>query len=336
MNRLRISNPMLFVVGCPRSGTTLLQRMLDHHPKLAVANDTHFAVRALYKSAPRYIGHAIRGNEIPLDDALVDGLLDYHRFHRLGVDADEARAMAVDSPTYSGWIERLYTSFAVNRGKTYGAEKTPDYVRHMPLLKGLFPWAKFLHIIRDGRDVALSTLEWAGPKKGPGRWELWEREPVAACALWWRWQVETGRLDARRRLGSESYAEVRYEELVSEPEEQLRRISDFLALPYSEWMVRFHHGKTTSVPGKSAKSNWLPATPGLRDWTAQMRPDDQALFQCIAGPTLATLGLPATAHPVSPVVRRRAKSCLEWWSRFTARRTRKTRRRLEGIIERSA
>ncbi len=335
MNAKRISNPFMFIVGCPRSGTTLLQRMLDHHPQLAVANDTHFIPRALYKSAPRQVTRAIEGHGIPLDDALIDGLLNYHRFHRLGVDADEARDMAVDLSTYSGWIERIYTSFAVDQGKIYGAEKTPDYVRHMPLLKGLFPWAKFLHIIRDGRDVALSTLEWAGPGKGPGRWQLWVHEPVAACALWWRWQVETGRADSRR-LGAENHAEVRYENLVHDPEGQLRWISAFLGLPYSEWMLRFHSGKTTSIPGKSAKSNWLPATPGLRDWKTQMEPDDQALFQCIAGQTLAALDLPATAYPITPAIRSRAKECIEWWGRFIDRRRKKTRQHLETIVERSA
>jgi len=331
----RITNPVLFVVGCPRSGTTLLQRMLDHHPQLAVANDTHFIPRALLKAAPQHLARAIEGNEIPLDDALIEGLLGYHRFPRLGVDVDEARALARESSTYSGWIERIYSSFAVNHGKVFGGEKTPDYVRHLPLLQGLFPRARFLHIIRDGRDVALSTLEWAGPKKGPGRWDLWETEPLAASALWWRWQVQKGRADSQR-LAPGNYAEVCYEDLVRDPEGQLRWISAFLALPYSDWMVRFHSGRTTSIPGKSAKSNWLPATPGLRDWKDQMSPDDQALFQCIAGQTLVALGLPATKHPISVAVRSRAAGCIEWWRRFVDRLGKKERRRLEVNVERPA
>jgi len=334
MNDQRVSNPLLFVVGCPRSGTTLLQRMLDHHPHLAVANDTHFIPRALLRAAPEQVANAVRGRAIPLDKVLIDSLLSYHRFHRLGVDPDEARAMAVDCSTYSDWIERLYTSFAVNQGKIYGGEKTPDYVRYMPLLQGLFPWAKFLHIIRDGRDVALSALDWAGPKKGPGRWELWEQDPVATCALWWRWQVEKGRIDARR-LGAANHVEVRYEDLVEDPERELRRISAFLALPYSERMVRFHAGKTTSNPGKSAKSNWLPATPGLRDWRTQMRATDQALFQCIAGDTLKALQFPCTAQSIPPATRRRAKNSVEWWREFTDRRQKKARRSVGRTVERS-
>ena len=327
------ANPFVFVVGCPRAGTTLLQRMLDHHPQLAVANDTHFIPRALHKLAPRQVARAVEGHAIPLDDALIDGLLNYHRFHRIGVDADDARTMAAESSTYAGLIERIYAGFAARQGKPYGGEKTPDYVRYMPLLHGLFPQTKFLHIIRDGRDVALSTLDWAGPQKGPGKWDLWEYEPVGACALWWRWQVETGRADGRR-LAPGNYAEVCYDNLVSYPEGQLRWISGFLGLRYTESMVSFHSGKTTSIPGKSAKGNWLPATPGLRDWNAQMQPDDQALFQCIAGQTLAALALPATAHLISAAVRNRAADCIGWWRRFIDHRRKKTQRRLEATVER--
>ena len=114
-----------------------------------------------------------------------------------------------------------------------GGEKTPDYVRHLPLLHALFPWVRSVHIIRDGRDVALSALEWAREGKGPGRMALWREEPVAVCALWWRWQVRTGRQDAES-LRPGSYLEVRYENLVEGPEETLRSITDFLQLPLPE------------------------------------------------------------------------------------------------------
>ena len=69
-------------------------------------------------------------------------------------------------------------------GKPLAGEKTPDYARNLPLLHSLFPWAKFVHLIRDGRNVALSTLEWANEGKGPGRIGLWQEEPVAVCSWW--------------------------------------------------------------------------------------------------------------------------------------------------------
>src|SRR5262245_13483600 len=80
-------NPYVLVVGCPRSGTTLLQRMLDSHPQLAVANDTHFIARVLQKTAPDLIDSIISGNDVPLTTDLIGGVSAYHRFPRLGLSA---------------------------------------------------------------------------------------------------------------------------------------------------------------------------------------------------------------------------------------------------------
>ncbi|MCA1682754.1 MAG: sulfotransferase, partial [Actinobacteria bacterium] len=221
-------NPCVFVVGCPRSGTTLLQRMLDHHPLLAVSNDPHF------------IPFAIEGVRDGLDPAvtpaLVEWLLAYRTFARLGLGEGTVRAAAAKSETYSQFVGELYSEFARLRGKPFGGEKTPRYVRFLPLLHSLFPWVRTVHVIRDGRDVALSTLEWARPDRGPGRFRLWLEQPVAVCALSWRWHVATGMRDGMS-LGGAHYHEVRYEELVAAPETILRELAAFLQLPYAREML---------------------------------------------------------------------------------------------------
>src|SRR5436309_14119326 len=82
-------NPYLFIVGCPRSGTTLLQRMLDNHPMLAIANDTHFIPRVVDPD----------GGDVALSPGLVDRAFDYHRFGRLGLDAPAVRRAASGTRT---------------------------------------------------------------------------------------------------------------------------------------------------------------------------------------------------------------------------------------------
>jgi len=321
-------SPFLFVVGCPRSGTTLLQRMLDHHPLLAVANDTHFIPRGLETTSPLWLERAQEGRDVPLTPELVDAVLGYHRFHRLGLDVAQVSRAASRSTTYAGFVAALYDGFARLHGKRFGAEKTPDYVRRLPLLHGLFPQAKIAHIVRDGRDVALSVLEWANEKKGPGRVDLWRTEPLATCALWWRWQVLSGRADARSLPGG-AYAEVAYESLVADPAGALTRLSAFLGIPMSEQMLAFHQGRTRSVPGASAKSNWLPPVQGLRDWRRQMPAEDVELFETLAGDLLRDLGYELATTHKSPSVARRAAACSEQWTRFLERRSRKAHRRLE-------
>ncbi|MBI3466254.1 MAG: sulfotransferase, partial [Planctomycetes bacterium] len=223
-------NPWVFVVGCPRSGTTLLQRMLDHHPQLAVANDTHFIPKAIEKAAPREIENVTRGADLPLTTEIVEWVRSYYRFPRLELSDETVLQAAARSTTYREFVAALYGEYASLRGKQFSGEKTPDYVRRLRLLHALFPWAKVVHIIRDGRDVCLSTLDWAREDKGPGKFDLWDEEPVAVCALWWSWQVSTGMREGMA-LGPSHYHELRYEELVAKPEETLRSLAAFLELP---------------------------------------------------------------------------------------------------------
>jgi Sulfotransferase family len=303
-------NPYLFVVGCPRSGTTLLQRMLDHHPLLAVANDTHFI--------PRAIEHVPVGVDPPLTPELVAWVCQYHRFLRLGLSEAAVRA-AAPARTYAEFVSALYTEYGRMHAKPLAGEKTPDYCRHLPRLHTLFPWARSIHIVRDGRDVALSTLQWAREDKGPGRFALWKEEPVAVCALWWRWQVGTGRGDGAK-MGAAHYREVRYEDLIARPEALLQDITAFLDLPFATEMAAYHEGKTRADPGLSAKQAWLPPTQGLRDWRTQMARRDVALFEAIAGDLLDELGYERGTAALAPEIDALAARCQSWWDAELARR----------------
>jgi hypothetical protein len=304
-------NPYLFVVGCPRSGTTLLQRMLDHHPQLAVANDSHFI--------PRAIEDVTDETDPPLTPDLIDWVRGYHRFGRLALADEAVYEAATKARTYGEFVSALYAEFARMRGKLLAGEKTPDYVRHIPRLIALFPWVRFIHIIRDGRDVALSTLEWASENKGPGKYALWKEEPVAVCALWWKRNV-TGGLKDGRKLGSARYCEIKYEELVKRAQTILGRLANFIKLPFALEMLSYHEGKTRYKPELSAKSAWLPPTPGLRDWRTQMSERDLELFEAIAGDLLSALSYERIFSTISPGITDVAERCRAWWESEMARR----------------
>lgn len=299
-------SPFLFVVGCPRSGTTLLQRMLNCHPDLAVTNDTHFI--------PRVVKRWPLGSDPVLTPDLIEAVCRYHRFPRLGIENEVYFDIASRSRRYSELVGKLYQRVAEDHGKSLAGEKTPDYCRHIPRLHSLFPHAKFVHIIRDGRDVALSLLDWAHESKGPGRLGLWKEEPVGLSALWWRWQVESGYLDGGS-LPSDLYLEVPYEGLVSEPRETLRRIVHFLGLPFAAEMEEYHKGRTRRDPELSAKKAWLPPTKGLRNWRDQMAPSDVALFEAITGDLLVRLGYDPRFDTYSEETLQTASKCERWWSR---------------------
>jgi hypothetical protein len=298
-------SPFMFVVGCPRSGTTLLQRMLDNHPQLTIANDTHFILRAAKRT--------LRRDPQPLlTPDLVAAVQSYRRFYRMGLDDKDVKAAAEHCRTYAEFVGRLYTLRGKKNRKKLSGEKTPDNCRNMPLLHGLFPAARFVHIIRDGRNTALSTLNWANKNKGPGKWSLWNEDPLATCALWWRWQAGAGERDGHE-LGDSFYHRVKYEDLVSEPEKRLEAIAGFLGIPYSESMANYHKGKTRHKPGLSAKSAWLPPVKNLRDWRTGMSAEDIEVFDGVAGDLLRESDYPCGNSRPSAAVNTRVSRALAWW-----------------------
>lgn len=297
--------PFIFIVGCPRSGTTLLQRMMDNHPQLTIANDTHFITRAAKR--------VLRKDPQPLlTPVLVEAVQSYRRFYRMGLEASDVEKAAENCTTYAEFVGRLYTMRAQKHQKQLSGEKTPDNCRKMPLLHSLFPGARFVHIIRDGRDTALSTLSWASESKGPGKWAYWKVDPLATCALWWRWQAGSGERDGQR-LGKEFYHRVRYEELVVEPQKELKAISTFLDIPYSDSMVNYHVGKTRHKAGLSAKSAWLPPVKNLRDWRNDMSHEDIDVFEGVSGDLLRENGYECRDRIPTAAVKSRVARCLSWW-----------------------
>jgi hypothetical protein len=162
-------------------------------------------------------------------------------------------------------------------------------VRSIPSLHGLWPEAKFVHLIRDGRDVFLSMKNWKRVYRSVGRFAAWTRDPLSTSALWWKWDVERGH-EAASLLGPDLYHELRYERLVSEPAQELAKLCAFLGLPYDEAMLGFHEGRTKTRPGLDAKKAWLPITPGLRDWRTEMAAADVENFEAAVGGFLDDLG----------------------------------------------
>jgi hypothetical protein len=300
-------NPYFFVVGCPRSGTTLLRRMLDAHPRLAMMpRETHFIPRIYERRA----GLTAGGEVTP---AVVDELLADRHFARLGVGREALeRLLAREEPTsYASFVSRIFDMQGRARGTELVGDKTPGYVRQLPTLHALWPEARFVHLIRDGRDVCLSLLEWRSGPRLAGRFSSWAEDPVSTTALWWEWHVRIGREDGAA-LGPERYRELRYDSLVADPAGECAELCDFLELPYDDAMLRYEEGREQRSWGRSLKGRWLPPTPGLRDWRSRMTADEVERFEAAAGALLDELGYeracprPSTAALAASALMRRS------------------------------
>ena len=299
-------NPYVFVTGCARSGTTLLQRMMDNHGELAVTNDTRLIPASLFGTDA--------GKDLPLTEALVAEIVDYKWFGHVGIERGDAMRIAAEISTFAEFVAALLDEFARRRGKALAGEKVPQYVRRIPLIRRLFPDARVVHLIRDGREVALSTLDWVTPTRFLGRLPLWQEEPIAVCALWWHRQMSSAIL-ARDQAGTgQWYHEVRYEHLAADADSTMRMLAEFLGLAHDPATVRFHEGRTVDNPKWSAKKRWLPPTSGLRDWRLNLPERDLQLFEVIAGDVLKALDYPlATGGNVPDDVVARAQYCRERW-----------------------
>ncbi len=282
--------PFLFVVGCGRSGTTLLRAMLASHPELAVPPESHF-IPHLARRHRRYE----RDDGLAVD-ALCSDLAGNRWFQRWDLDVAGVRsAMAEAAPAdLAAALRVLYQQYALAQGKARYADKTPPYVLHIALLARLFPEAVFVHLIRDGRDVALSLMR---ASFGP--------DDFTTAVLTWRRHVLRGRTGGRS-VGPGRYIEVRYEDLVDDPEQQLRRIGELAGFPFDPAMLDYHRKAADVLSGvgrPDQHQNLRQPLTRVRDWRAELTPAQREQFEALAGGLRAQLGYESGAPTVRPTVR---------------------------------
>lgn len=281
--------PSPFIVGVGRSGTTLLRLMLDAHPDLVIPPETHFLPQA---------ARASEGARDPRQ-AFLEAVTSHRNWKDHGIDEDAlARRISAIEPFDPGEAARaFYELYAEKFAKPRWGDKTPPYVDQMQLIQGLLPEAHFIHVIRDGRDVALSVKDlWFGP------------DSVEEAARRWRSAIERARLQSKELA---HYLEVRYEDLVSNPEPILKKVANFVGLPWDPVMLDYHqtaenrmseiHRDVIAPDGKGIargeerqKIHALTSNPPQRDrigrWRTEMTAADRERFEEIAGETLRELG----------------------------------------------
>jgi hypothetical protein len=271
--------PFPYIVGVDRSGTTLLRAMLASHPDLAIPDEANFRLKLSVKPE-RYEQADGIDLEAFVPDLFADGM-----FRSWGLSEEETRmALQAAAPrSFADAMRALFLHAARKEGKTRYGDKTPQGVMVMPRLSRLFPEARFIHIIRDGRDVALSHIHTEGFIPS-----------AAEVAIKWKTMIERGQSDGRI-LGPERYREVRYEQLVERPEAVVHSLCGYIELDFHASMLRYFErplevlGATQPGIGFHA-SLYKPPTKGLRNWRAQMKAPDLEIFEAIAGDLLERLG----------------------------------------------
>jgi len=263
--------------------------MLDAHPELAIPPETHFVPELIERH------RAGAGAE-----DLARLIIESRTWSDFGLSQKEllARIEGLERADAAGALRAFYELYAAKQGKSRWGDKTPIYVKRMRLIGGVLDEARFVHLIRDGRDVALSRQ-----RRGMGA-----AKSIADVAERWRRRIELARKQSRRLRGR--YLELRYEDLVADPEPALRGVCELCELAFDRAMLAHHEGAAERLgelgdlpadgdrkplSGKERlAAHALAARPASGErtgvWRSEMSDADIAAFEAVAGGLLAELG----------------------------------------------
>lgn len=300
--RAETENPaMPIIVGVPRSGTTLLRFMLDSHPLLAIPPETGFLPCIATSAEAGRIGKEDLFRVVTAFPPDAPGWDDF------GLDKNEywKELQRVEPFTVTEGVRAFYRLYARKENKPRCGEKTPGYCEHIPAIRGMLPEAHFLHIIRDGRDAALSLRRtWFAPGKD-----------MPTLAAYWKRLVRRAR---EAGLGSPAYLEVRYEDLVTNPQPTLQAICSFINLVFHPAMLRYwertpvrlreHKTRRRADGGvivtheqrleQQRLTTRSPQSGRISRWRIEMTAQEHAEFLGVAGDLLEELGYDhGVAHP---------------------------------------
>jgi hypothetical protein len=280
----------VIVVGCPRSGTTMLQLMLHAHPRMAIPPETRF-VLAAYRDRRKFGDLRREERRRALARWIVDRR--QSRFRDLGLDAEDVvERIAAGAPTLGSALGTIFQAYAARFDKPRWGDKRPAYLQNLDVVLRLFPDAQIVNIVRDGRDCVASLKEMA-----------WHRQDIYATVAAWARAVDDGRR-AARWLPATRYHQMRYEDLVADPHTHLARLCAFLGEVYHPAMADPSRVAPVAVPAHKTwhqRTRSAVTTQRVSSWRERLTPDEVALCEAAFGNRLVECGyeLAGTRRPAS-------------------------------------
>jgi hypothetical protein len=268
----------IFVVGMPRSGTSLVSVILNAHSEIAISPETHYFTRCWDGADVNGTGHARQ---------LLDCLLRQPGVGDIGFSSEEVRVIkerltTVEDPGHREILEAVLARFASRSDKPYWGEKTPSHLEYVQVIHKIFPEAVFVGMIRDPRDVSLSL------RRVP--WNQYQTAVDHAI----RWRRYARLSDELVKRSDVPFFELRYEDLLEAPEVMLRKLCGFLDCSYEPSMLDFHQEKEKNLdpdrePWKEKATRALDPTNRFK-WRTRMSRAECAIVQAIAGKILIEKG----------------------------------------------
>jgi hypothetical protein len=278
---------MPYIIGVSRSGTTLLRLLLDKNPLLAITPETRWLIPSIkiLQEDPNnlslfrqcLISHDT-WTDMHIDNDRLDNILSLHDKHN-----------PIDT------LRKIYYDYAKLHEKERVGDKTPLHILSLHTIASAFPEARFIHIIRDGRDVALSMRK------------VWwvQNKDIRELAIFWTWRIHEARQQAQFLP---HYMEVKYEDLLQNTESILKKIAAFIGVPYNviqlnahltaanrllELTDLTHLGKKISSSTRQSvhkMTSFPPDVSRMGGWRKELTKEEIISFERIAGDLLYDLG----------------------------------------------
>jgi len=280
-----------FILGAPRSGTSLIARMLNSHSDIAVPDETKI-FQTFAPLLPLY-GDLRQPARL---QRLVADVVAWRWVRRLPSPPQyDAVLERVARPELGAVFEAVLSVWAEQQGKACWGDKTPNNLYFWPIIETSFPRATIVHIVRDGRDVALSQIKAPfGPKT------------IAAAAERWVGFVKRIRAIGERH-GSNRYVEIRYEDLLAQPHATITQVLQLIGQPFDPAVLQFHMDArpVDTDPVNDANIQRPLKTENSGKWKSGVERRKIEIFESIGGAMLEECGYrrATTASPISPIER---------------------------------
>ena len=284
-----------FIIGNPRSGTTLLRLMLTSHPSLVVPPEGGFAIHlhSMYRDFSGDISH--------IEEFVMD-VLAAKKMEEWGLSKDGLVQHIIENEpcNYRDLVALVYEFYSLSLGweiEMWG-DKNNYYLHHIVELQEIFPQAKFIHIVRDGRDVACSYRDLATTT---GKYAPQLPNSVTSAAYQWKENLAKI-IGSFAAIGLENVYEIRYEDLVLNAESELTNLCDFLGVKYSSEMMKYNELNRKLELEPEIYLRWKQKTnEGLDSsrvnrWKTGMFAEDAFIFEKIAGDYLIRYRYPLSDY----------------------------------------
>ncbi len=280
MNKTDKSQPV-FIFGCPRSGTTLLRLMLTSHSTVCIPSESDFCIKMFSKWGQLIITGQpqLRAflNELYLND----------KFKEWGIKRDELHDYLIKllPLNYAKCVEQIYVCYMKSKDKNgIWGDKNPGYVYSVDVILKLFPQAKLIHVVRDGRAVFLSNMQANAAKGRHGLKAVFPCDAYGSAFNWIR-----ALHAARKFISYENFKEIKYETLLEQPKVTLENLCSFLGIEFEDAMLKYHYRNKSQQLVPQHRSAWHKNTfkeidsTRIDAWKKSLKSKDIYLFELLAG-----------------------------------------------------